>query len=80
MKPSSPAFSGCVLALTLMVALSAATHAQVVNDGATNTLNNVTNTIVGDVIVGTNGSFTLLILTNKAVLTNSGGGYIGDTV
>src|SRR5262245_57706087 len=50
---------------------------QVVNDGATNTLNNVTNSIAGDVTVGTNGSFTLLILTNNALLTNSGHGYVG---
>src|SRR5436190_2265356 len=51
--------------------------AQVVNDGATNTLNHITNTITGGVTVGTNGSFTLLILTNGALLTNSGSGTIG---
>jgi T5SS/PEP-CTERM-associated repeat protein len=50
---------------------------QVVADGATNTLNNVTNFIAGDVTVGNNGSFTLLILTNNALLTNSGHGYLG---
>jgi T5SS/PEP-CTERM-associated repeat protein len=52
--------------------------AQVVADGATNTLNGGTTTIAGDVTVGTNGSFTLLILTNNALLTNSGFAYIGD--
>ena len=54
--------------------------AQLVADGATNTLNNVPTTITGDVTVGTNGSFTLLILTNNALLTNSGIGYLGRNV
>src|SRR5262249_51391485 len=67
---------GGLIALLSVVAFCS-TSAQVVNDGATNTLNNVTNTVVGDVTVGTNGSFTLLILTNNALLTNSGFGTIG---
>src|SRR5215216_3807021 len=49
--------------------------AQVVNDGATNTLSNVTN-IFTDVTVGTNGAFTLLVLSDNALLTNSGNGVI----
>ena len=67
------------LRIGLVAALCGAegVSAQVVSDGATNTLNNVTNTIPGDVTVGTNGSFTLLILTNGALLTNSGNGFIG---
>jgi T5SS/PEP-CTERM-associated repeat protein len=59
----------------LLVAFSGS--AQLVNDGATATLNHITNTISGSVIVGTNGAFTLLILTNGAFLTNSGTGTIG---
>src|SRR5206468_3869370 len=51
--------------------------AQIVADGATKTLSNVTNTITGDVIVGTNGSFTLLVLSNNCLLTNSVSGFIG---
>src|SRR5687767_6998876 len=51
--------------------------AQVVNDGATNTLSNVTNSFPGDVTVGTNGSFTLLVLSDNSLLTNSGHGVIG---
>jgi hypothetical protein len=54
-------FAGAVLPL----------RAQVVADGATNTLSNVTNTFTGTVTVGTNGSFTLLILSDNALLTNS---------
>ena len=63
----------------LFAVLPAATalHAQVVSDSATNVLDSVTNATAGDVTVGTNGSFTLLILTNGALLTNSGNGYIG---
>src|SRR6185503_19991538 len=49
----------------------------VVNDGETNTLSNVTNNITGDVTVGTNGSFTLLILSDNSLLTNSVNGLIG---
>ena len=52
-------------------------RAQVVNDGATATLNHITNTISGGITVGTNGPFTLLILTNGTLLTNSGTGTIG---
>jgi len=52
-------------------------RAQIVNDGATNTLSNVTNTITGDVTIGTNGSFTLLVLSDNALLTNSVNGIIG---
>ncbi len=52
-------------------------HGQIVSDGATNTLSNITNSINGEVIVGTNGSFTLLILSNNSLLTNSLTGIIG---
>ena len=52
-------------------------RAQVVSDGATNTLNNVTTNITGDVIVGTNGSLTLLVLSGNSLLTNSVNGIIG---
>ncbi|HEX5223252.1 MAG TPA: hypothetical protein VFZ59_27075 [Verrucomicrobiae bacterium] len=51
-------------------------RAQVVADGATNTLSNTTNSFAS-VTVGTNGSFTLLTLSNNALLTNSGNGTIG---
>src|SRR5438093_6622122 len=52
-------------------------HAQIVNDGATNTLSNVTTNFTGDVTVGTNLSFTLLVLSDNALLTNSVNGVIG---
>jgi T5SS/PEP-CTERM-associated repeat protein len=50
---------------------------QVVADGATNTLSNVTTNITGSVTVGTNGAFTLLVLSDNALLTNSTHGVIG---
>src|SRR3954468_2395804 len=64
-----------LLTLTLLGATTL--NAQIVADGATNTLSNVTNTIIGNVTVGTNGSFTLLVLSDNALLTNSGNGTIG---
>src|SRR5260370_12215967 len=64
-----------ILAVTLLAVMPL--RAQIVADGATNTLSNVTNTITGDVTVGTNGSFTLLVLSDNSLLTNSGNGTIG---
>jgi len=63
-----------------MAGCSASLRAQLVNDGGTATLANVTNSIPGDVTVGTNGSFTLLTLltlSDNALLTNSANGVIG---
>src|SRR5580765_6676299 len=66
------------LSLVALLAMSAPIlRAQVVADSATNALSNVTNTFTGDVTVGTNGSFTLLVLSNNALLTNSGNATIG---
>ena len=64
----------CVLSVMLVAPVL---QAQLVNDGATNTLSNTTNTITGGVTVGTNGSFTLLVVSNNALLTNSTFGSIG---
>src|SRR5580765_5942079 len=61
----------------LAVLIATVTSAQPVNDGATNILSNSTNPIAGDVTVGTNGSFTLLVLSDNALLTNSVNGIIG---
>jgi hypothetical protein len=52
-------------------------RAQVVNDGATATLANVTNTLTGTVTVGTNGAFTSFTVADNALLTNSIHGVIG---
>lgn len=66
------------ISIALAVILTALpVHAQLVNDGATQILSNVTNTITGSVTVGTNGAFTLLRLTENSLLTNSGNGSIG---
>ncbi len=68
------------LRAVLASALATTTQAQIVADGGSSTLNNVTSNITGTVTVGTNGSFTLLVLTNAALLTNSGNGVIGRSV
>lgn len=52
-------------------------RAQLVNDGATVTLANVTNNLSGSVTVGTNGSFTRLTISDNALLSNSAFGVIG---
>src|SRR5439155_15164392 len=65
------------LCFALFSATCGTACAQIVNDGATNTLSNVTTNITGDVTVGTNGSFTLLVLSDNALLTNSGAATIG---
>jgi T5SS/PEP-CTERM-associated repeat protein len=72
-------FAAKILLLTLLFALALApvARAQLVADGASATLNNVTNSVTGPVIVGTNGSFTQLTLTNGALLTNTLDGFIG---
>lgn len=46
-------------------------RAQLVDDGDTNVLSGVTSNINQTVTVGTNGSFTLLMLTNGSALTNN---------
>jgi T5SS/PEP-CTERM-associated repeat protein len=63
--------------LTVTLLATPALRAQLVADGATNTLSNVTNTFPGTVIVGTNGSFTLLVLSDNALVTNSAHFVIG---
>jgi len=73
-KSFAPSFALALLS-TLNFQLSTA-HAQLVADGATNTLSNVTTNITGDVTVGTNGAFTLLVLSDNALLTNSANGVI----
>jgi hypothetical protein len=48
-----------------------ALRAQLVADGHTAVRNGVKTNIVGNLIIGTNGPFTLLVLTNGAVVTNT---------
>src|SRR5262245_9452024 len=74
---AAPWVIATVVEIALVLCFSEPASSQVVKDGATNTLNNVTSNVTGTVTVGTNGSFTLLVLTNGALLTNSGYGVIG---
>jgi hypothetical protein len=68
-KNSPSGKSYLLRALSLLAPFSL--NAQVVNDGATKMLANVTNTITGNVTVGTNGSFTLLVLSDNSLPTKS---------
>ena len=58
-----------IVAGALLAIMALPLRAQLVADGATNTLSDVTNTFDGNLTVGTNGSFTLLVLSNNASLT-----------
>ncbi len=51
--------------------------AQIVPDGGTLLLSGTTNSISGDITVGTNGPFTTLVISNNVLLTNSGNGIVG---
>src|SRR5689334_3559690 len=62
--------------LAAMLLIFSAARAQIVNDGGTRTLLNETNSITGDVIIGTNAPFTLLVLSDNSLLTNSANGVI----
>src|SRR3989442_8800079 len=75
MKSMKTKFHLLLLAASLLIA--APLRAQIVADGATNTLSNVTTNITGDVTLGTNGAFTLLVISDNALLTNSVNGIIG---
>ncbi len=74
-----PSMKAQFLCLTLFVSIVLAAlraQAQLVNDGATNILSNVTNS-PSNLTVGTNGSFTLLVVSNNASLLNTANGVIG---
>ncbi len=52
-------------------------HAQLVSDGGTVVIAGVSTNVVGDLTIGTNGSFTTLVFTNGGNCTNPGNGAIG---
>src|SRR5436190_12084386 len=60
--------------------LSKSTGAQLVADGTTNVLDGISTNIAGSISIGTNGSFTLLVLTNGATASISATGSIGFNV
>src|SRR5205823_9541520 len=65
------------LILAALLLIAAPLRAQLVNDGATNTLSNVTNSFSSNVTIGTNGLFTLLVLSNNTLLSGSADVIIG---
>jgi T5SS/PEP-CTERM-associated repeat protein len=66
-------FAATALAFGSRVAL-----AQLVADGVTNTISGYTTNVASDLIVGTNGSSTRLLIRSAGVVTNTGNGYIGQ--
>src|ERR1700722_12734985 len=78
MRRNTPVFNVfCRLSLLSLLLLAArAGRAQLVPDGQTNILNGVITNVSGAVTIGTNDPFTLLILTNAAVVTNTGGNLV----
>jgi fibronectin-binding autotransporter adhesin len=50
---------------------AASAQAQLVADGTTNSVDGISLGLIGDVTVGTNGSLTLLVVTNGGMLANS---------
>src|SRR5207237_7270925 len=52
-------------------------RAQLVADGASKLINGTTTNVTGDLVIGTNGAFTTLIITNAGMVTNTGNGTIG---
>ncbi|HEX5223254.1 MAG TPA: GH25 family lysozyme [Verrucomicrobiae bacterium] len=66
------------LSTILVLSLAAISRlcAQLVNDGATNVLSNITNN-TANITIGTNGSFTLLVLSNNTLLNNTVTAVIG---
>src|SRR5438105_3131440 len=61
----------------LMVLSALPLRAQLVADGATRIINATGTNISGDLVIGTNGSLTSLVITNAGAVTNSGNGTIG---
>ena len=65
------------LLIAVLLALTSPLRAQLVVDGTTNILSNVTNSFPGDVTVGASGSFSLLVISNNALLADALNGLIG---
>jgi T5SS/PEP-CTERM-associated repeat protein len=72
-----PSIGQRFFALLILLCSPLATHAQLVADGQAAVLDAVGTNIADNVTVGTNGSFTLLMVTNGAMVTNSGTVSVG---
>ncbi|HXS69870.1 MAG TPA: hypothetical protein VN761_13580, partial [Candidatus Polarisedimenticolia bacterium] len=67
----------CIVILLIVACSPLGLRAQLVADGQSAVLDGVVTNIVDNVTVGTNGNFTLLMLTNGAAVSNSGTVNIG---
>jgi len=66
-----------LVVLLLLASAQSTLHAQLVADGASRTIDGLGTNLASDLVVGTNGVFTTLVITNAGTVTNSGNGYIG---
>jgi T5SS/PEP-CTERM-associated repeat protein len=69
--------SRILFAVLLLAGAQVHLHAQLVADGTTAFINGTSVNLTGNLVVGTNGSFTTLVITNTGAVTNSGTSYIG---
>ena len=67
-----------VLSAAALMCGRTSVRAQLVADGATNTIDGYSTNLIGDLIVGTNGSFTLLRILDGGTVTSSRHGYVGQ--
>ncbi len=65
------------LALGLLIEAVLPVQAQLVADGTTAAIDATSTNLTGNLTIGTNGSFTTLVITNAGTVTNSGTGAIG---
>lgn len=69
-----------IVLVLILSSLALPLHAQLVADGATATINTTSTNVTGNLTIGTNGSFTSLVITNGGAVTNSSSGIIGLNV
>ncbi len=69
-----------IVLVLILSSLALPLHAQLVADGATSTINTTSTNVTGNLTIGTNGSFTSLVITNGGAVTNSSSGIIGLNV
>ncbi len=69
-----------VLAALLLANTGGPLSAQLVADGTTAAINATSTNLTSDLIIGTNGAFTTLVIANAGAVTNSGNGIIGQNL
>src|SRR4051812_37217841 len=77
-RPCSLVLRSRIWLISVVLILGAASgRAQLVADGTTATINGTSTNLAGALTVGTNGSFTTLMIRNGGAVTNGGTAAIG---